>query len=112
MFQRVRHLVSKRRITGLLTIFFTLPILLAAAPAYAASDITISNLPTSATNLNAQSIADNLVFTSIQVQAANSITISDTVDLSSSSFGIPHFNLSLIAPVCNINNNMNLSTQG
>src|SRR5215470_17363910 len=76
--------------------------------------IVIGNGPQSldGTYLNAQAIADNLVFTSILLQATTSITIADPSDLSSSTFGTPHFNLTLSAPVINIGNNVNMSAQG
>ena len=120
MFQRVRHHVSNRRKSGLLTTLFTVPVLLlslSAAPAYAdlvidPTTATISNSPSSASNLNAQDIADNLVFTSITVQATASITVTEPVDMSSSTFGTPHFNLTLEAPTCNIDANVIMSTQG
>ena len=64
------------------------------------------------TYLNAQKIADNLVFTSITVLSVGQIRIVDNIDLSTSLFGIPHFNLSLIAPTVEIDNNMNLGAAG
>jgi hypothetical protein len=78
------------------------------------ASVTIGNGPQSldGTYLHAQDIADNLVFTSILIQAATSITIADPIDLSASTFGTPHFNLSLSAPVCNIGSNMNMAAAG
>jgi hypothetical protein len=78
------------------------------------TSVVIGNQPSqvNGTYLNAQDIADNLVFTGITVQATTSITIADPIDLSTSSFGTPHFNLTLFAPVINIGNNVNMSAQG
>jgi hypothetical protein len=76
--------------------------------------VVIGNSPSqpNGTYLNAQDIADNLVFTSIFVQATTSLTIGDPIDLSTSTFGTPHFNLTLFAPVCNIDHNINWGAQG
>jgi hypothetical protein len=78
------------------------------------TSVVIGNGPTqlNGTYLNAQDIADNLVFTSIMVQATTSVTIADPSDLSTSTYGTPHFNLTLVAPVINIGNNINMSAQG
>src|SRR2546428_2157190 len=67
--------------------------------------VSIGNGPSrvGGTYLNAQNIADNLVFTSIVVQAGISIDIVDDIDLSSSTYGIPAFNFALIAPTINLN---------
>ena len=64
------------------------------------------------TYLNAQNMANNLVFTSIGVQATSAITIADPIDLSTSPEGTPQYNLNLISPTCNIDNNVNLAALG
>jgi hypothetical protein len=78
------------------------------------ASVSIGNAPqqSNGTYINAQKIADNLVFTSINIQANNSIDIVDSIDLSHSTFGTPHFNLSLNSLTLNIINNMNLSYSG
>ena len=64
------------------------------------------------TYLNAQQIANNLVFTSITVPATGSVTVVDPIDLSTSSFGTPQYNLSIVSPTCNIDYNVNLAALG
>ncbi len=64
------------------------------------------------TYLNAQKLADNLVFTSITVFAGSNIDIVEPVDVSSSSFGTPHFNLALSAPTINIDYGVKLAAAG
>ena len=54
----------------------------------------------------------HLVFTSITVQATTSVTVVDPIDLSTSSFGTPQYNLSIVSPVCNIDGNVNLAATG
>jgi len=74
--------------------------------------VTIGNGPQTANNWNAQYLTDNLVYTNITIQASNSIDIVDNVDLSTSSFGTPAYDVTLSAPVLNLNNNMNMSMFG
>ena len=62
--------------------------------------------------VNAQKLADTLVSTSVDVNAADGISIVDPIDLSTSSLGTPHFNLTLVSPVCNIDRNINLAAVG
>jgi hypothetical protein len=62
--------------------------------------------------LNAQNVANNLVFTSVTIQADSSITVGDDIDLSSTIYGVPAFDLVLIAPTINIDHNLNLSLFG
>src|SRR5207244_5533024 len=62
--------------------------------------------------LNAQRIADNLAATSITIRATGSITIVDPSDLSTSLSGAPRFNLTLVSPTCNIDNNLNFAASG
>ncbi|HVM59800.1 MAG TPA: PEP-CTERM sorting domain-containing protein [Verrucomicrobiae bacterium] len=59
------------------------------------------------TYLNAGKIANNLVFTSITVQAVTNINIVDNIDLAdASNGGTPHFNLALVTPALNLTNNI------
>jgi hypothetical protein len=86
-----------------------------SAPCYLLIDpdtVTVGNGPSTVdgTYVNAQDIADNLVFTSITLQASDSITVADNVDLSQSAYGIPAFHLSLDAPTLNLDNNMVFNT--
>lgn len=76
--------------------------------------VSIGNGPTASdgTYFNAQELADNLVFTNLVVQASARITVVDPVDLGTSSFGTPFFNLTLTAPVCNISNHFNFAQFG
>ena len=76
--------------------------------------VTIGNGPTlpDGTYYNAQELADNLVFTSLVVEATNSVTVVDPSDLSTSSFGTPRFNLSLVAPTVTLNKSLNLAAEG
>jgi filamentous hemagglutinin family protein len=62
--------------------------------------------------LNAQNIADNLVFTSIEVQADNNIDFVDDIDVSSSPYGLPAFSLLLTAPTLNFDHNLNMGSLG
>ncbi len=102
------------RIAGTGVFVASLFTLLVASPVYAATDIAIGNGAQSVdgTYLNAQAIADNLVFTSIVLQSQGSITVTDPIDMSMSSFGTPHFNLTIAAPACNISYNVIMSAQG
>lgn len=45
--------------------------------------------------VNAQELTDTLVYTSVTVQATDSISIVDPVDMSSSSYGSPYYALIL-----------------
>jgi hypothetical protein len=62
--------------------------------------------------LNAQNITNNLVFTHVAIQADTSVTIAEDVDLSSSIYGTPAFDVSIIAPTINIGANVNFSAYG
>src|ERR1700677_4052904 len=75
-----------------------LGVLVAPAPAGAVANVSIGNgaQQLNGTYLNAQKIANNLVFTSVAFQAQNEITIVEPTDLSKSPEGTPQFNLSLI----------------
>ena len=55
-------------------------------------------------------IAMNLELTNITIQETNNIDIVDDSDLSTSPFGTPKNHLSLVAPVFNLNANLNMST--
>src|SRR5882724_12615663 len=112
---------GRRRLVAVLLLVVLGPLgaLIAAAPVGAdiSSDpavVAIGNGTQLAngTYLNCQTVADNLVFTSITVQATTSITIVDPCDLSTSLFGTPHFTLSLSAPTVNLNNNLNFAAAG
>ena len=73
---RRRYLVSKPQLYAAL--------LALSAPALMAPvDVTISNAPDAidGTNLNAQNLADTLVFTELTVFADNSVTVTENVDL-------------------------------
>jgi hypothetical protein len=107
-------LSSMSRIVTAVVFMASLLALGAAAPAYATSDVTIGNSATqpNGSYINAQLIANNLVFTSVAYQATSSITVTGPIDLSQSSFGTPQYNLSLIAPVCNIDGNINMAAAG
>ncbi len=89
-------------------------ILLSPGVAPAPTFVTIGNGADQpdGTYLNAQNIADNLVFTSITVQVDNNINIEDNIDLSTSIYGTPAYDLSLVAPILNMSHNMNLSVFG
>lgn len=80
-----------------------------AAPAFAVEILSIGNglqtVPVGS-YLEAQNIADTLVFTSIDLQATNSISFINPVDLSTSSYGTPVYPLTLFAPTLNINYNL------
>ncbi|MEA2709206.1 MAG: hypothetical protein QOF78_1807 [Phycisphaerales bacterium] len=62
--------------------------------------------------LKAQNIANNLTVTSITIQATNNIDIVDDINLATSPFGTPHFNLQLQVPTFSLNNNMNMNALG
>jgi hypothetical protein len=99
------------RISTLVAVAASFATLFISSPAYAITGpVTINNEPSTSNNQNAQQIADNVVFTSIAISSDTSITINEPIDISSSTFGTPHFNVSLIAPVCNIDNNINMAT--
>jgi hypothetical protein len=85
--------------------------------AWAPLFVTIGNATQAAngTYLNAQKVANNLVSTSIVVQAANGVNIQQDpngVDLSTSPLGTPHFDLHLVAPACNIDGSLNMAAMG
>ncbi|HLF76438.1 MAG TPA: cadherin domain-containing protein, partial [Dehalococcoidia bacterium] len=78
------------------------------------ASILIGNDPDSGdgTYLNAQILADNLTFTSINITADNNIDVVDDIDISTSAFGTPGFALSLLTPIFNLDHNMNMGTFG
>jgi hypothetical protein len=78
------------------------------------ANVTIGNGPqqTNGTYLNAEKIANNLVFTSITVQASGEITIAEPSDLSKSLDGTPQFNIALVTNTLNINAGLNLAAAG
>ena len=62
--------------------------------------------------LNAQNIADNLVFTTVEIQADSVIVIVDAIDLSTSSYGVPVYGLFLTAPTIIFDHTVNRSASG
>lgn len=62
--------------------------------------------------LNAANIATSLVFSSVIVQATSDIGIVNDVDLATSPYGTPAYDLTLTAPTFNLNNNINMSLIG
>ncbi len=88
--------------------------LLLVQQAYAPSAVSIGNGTQTAngTYLNAQQLANNLVITSITVQASGEITIVNPSDLSTSTSGTPQYNLSLITPTLNVYSNLNMAAAG
>jgi Ca2+-binding RTX toxin-like protein len=62
--------------------------------------------------LNAQNIANNLVFTAITISANSHIYIADAIDLSTSIFAIPAFNFTLSAPTLHFLDDLNFSRLG
>lgn len=108
----VRTATAVAFVASLLTMFV-------AAPVYAdlyidPTSVTIGNgiQQINGSYLNAQHLADNLVVTSITIQASSDITIADNIDMSTSALGTPQFNLTLIAPTCNVDNNFNFDLSG
>ncbi len=100
-------------------VFIPLGALISAAPAGAdpvidPAGVSIGNGPQqfNGTYLNAQKIADSLAGAGVTVEATGQITIADPSDLSASPLGTPHFSLTLSAPVCNVDNNLNLGALG
>jgi len=59
--------------------------------------------------LNAQSIVDTQVFTTVRVQADSSIDIVDDLDLAQSPYGTPVYDLTLSAPTIRFRHHVNLS---
>jgi hypothetical protein len=78
--------------------------------AWAPQIVQIDNEATSATNLNAQDLADDLVGTSFLASATSSLAITESVDLSHSSFGQVNGNLTLRASTLNIDGNVQFGT--
>ena len=102
------------RVATLAVVLALLAALFPARSVLAVNEITIgygSGTP-EGTYLNAQNIANNLIFTSIAIQADTAITIEDDIDLSTSPFGTPVFGLTLIAPTINIDKNVNMNLSG
>jgi hypothetical protein len=88
--------------------------LLMVQQAFAPYSVSIGNgvQESNGTYLNAQKIANNLVVTSISVQATGEITIVDPSDLSTSPSGTPQYNLSLVTPTLNVDSNLNMAAAG
>src|ERR1035437_10212680 len=92
--------------------------LIATAPAGAdiiiPASVSIGNGPAQVNGsyVNAQNIADELVGTNITIQATSQINIVDPSDLATSLTGTPQFNLTLIAPNCNVREDLNLAAVG
>jgi len=109
-----RKFLIRARTCALLTIAASALSLSAVSPAFAVTTLSIGNGTSllDGSYLNAQDIADNLVFTSILVQSTTSITIVDQIDMSSSTFGTPVFTLTLTSPVCNISNDLTIAALG
>jgi hypothetical protein len=108
------HGSARARALGFASVLATLCVLLVPALASAVANVSIGNgaQQMNGTFLNAQNMANNLVFTSIAFQASQSISIVEPIDLSKSPDGTPQFNLSLIAPTLNINGDVNLAAAG
>src|SRR5437867_5217388 len=101
-------------LTSLIILLAVTSVLTSIPEAKAVSVVSIGNGPElmDGSYRNAQNIADQLTLTSIVILAANSINIVDDIDLSTSIFGVPAFDFSLIAPTINLNHNMNMSSFG
>jgi len=92
-------------------------LVVAASAASAAATVTIGNGPRTldGTYLNAQQIADNLTFTSVNLLATSEINIGDAtgpVDMSTSTYGTPQYALNLNAPTLSINQPLILAVSG
>jgi PEP-CTERM motif len=83
-----------------------------AALAPSSVDIGNGTQQSNGTYLNAQQLANNLVLTSITVQAYGLITIVQPSDLSTSTSGTPKYNLSLVTPQLDVNYNLNMASSG
>ena len=59
--------------------------------------------------LNAEDVANTLVFTTVQIQADSNIDFVDDMDLAQSTYGTPVFFLFLTAPTVNFSHNINFS---
>ena len=108
----VLHRVKRlSQLTVVLVLSVAALVLPASAPA--ATTVTIGNGPElpDGSYINAQNVANNLVFTSVAIQADTSITI-DNINLSTSIYGIPAFDLSLIAPTITIGADVNFGAYG
>lgn len=64
------------------------------------------------TYLNAQTIANTLAITAVNLSAIESISIVEPIDLTKSKSGEPHFNLSLTTPECNIFHEIKMAAVG
>lgn len=82
--------------------------------AFAQSIVTVSNNPStlSGDNINAQDIANNLVFTSITISASNEIQYFPSLNLGTSIFGIPAYDLTSSAPTVSILGDLTVSNLG
>ena len=111
---RVLRRVRRHRSLTLALVLTAVAALSLPAGASAANTVIIGNGSELADGsyLNAQNIANNLVFTSVAIQANTSISINEDISLSTSIYGIPAFDLSLIAPTININADIDLSQYG
>jgi hypothetical protein len=115
MLRAVKSLINSKVRFGAFAAFMTSLLTLSlVSPAFAVATVSIGNGPqqVNGSYINAQNLANNLVVTSITIQASTSLTIVDPIDLSSSSLGTPKFNLSLVSPVCNISNSVIMAAQG
>ena len=111
---RLLRRVKRHRSLTLVVVLTAAAVLSLPASAWASSTVTIGYGPELADGsyLNATNITNNLVFTSVTVFAYTSITIDEDIDLSTSIYGIPAFDLTLNAPTININGDVNLSSFG
>ncbi len=100
-----------RRSASLLLLVTTL---LSSSLAWAPAGVLIGNEPSipGGTYINAQEIADNLVFTSVFIEASFYIRITDPSDLSASSYGMPIYDFWLTAPTLEINQPLTLAASG
>ena len=111
----LNHLVaSTKSLLKYLAVMVALASSMAPQIAGALSSVSIGNGAQTEVGsyLHAQYIANNLVYTAIAITASNNIDIVDNVDLGTSNLGLPAFDLTLTAPVLNLNNNMNRSPFG
>ncbi len=105
---------ARGRAFGFASVLAILCVLFAPATASAVANVTIGNGPqkTNGSYVNAQQIANDLVFTSFTVQASGEITIAEQSDLSTSPNGTPQFNLALVTPTLNVDGSLNLAAAG
>ncbi|MBU6476095.1 MAG: filamentous hemagglutinin N-terminal domain-containing protein, partial [Alphaproteobacteria bacterium] len=70
---------------------------------------TGSQTVSGSTYLDAQNIADTMVYTAVNIQATSNIDVINNIDLSTSANGTPTYGLTLGAPTFNLDHNMNMS---